>query len=79
MPRQRSAPKKSLGGISKIVVLGQPAVLDTVEAVNSFDRPMAARFPCLGGMQHSELMIGRSVQDTWLLVEVRSLILLSLK
>ena len=29
------APKKSLGGISKIVILGQPAVLDTVEAVDS--------------------------------------------
>jgi hypothetical protein len=51
------APKEPLGGISEIVVLGQPAALDTVKAVDSFDRPMAAGFPCLCGMQHGKLTI----------------------
>ena len=57
------APQEALGGICEIVVLGQPTALNTVETVNSFNRPMTTGFPCLGGMQHSELTICRSVHD----------------
>ena len=57
-------PQEPLGGISEIVVLGQPTALNTVETVNSFDRPMATGFPGLGGMQHSELTICRSVHES---------------
>jgi hypothetical protein len=58
------APKKSLGRIGKIVVFGQPAALDAIETIDSFNCPMTACFPCLGGMQHSELTICRSVQGS---------------
>src|SRR5262245_11316524 len=58
------APKEALGGISEIVVLGQPAALNTVKAVNSFDRPVAAGFPCLCGIQRGELTLCRKVQGT---------------
>src|SRR5262245_10198670 len=65
-----NVPKKSLGGIRKIVVLGQPAALNALKTIDSFDGPMAAGFPCLSGMKHSELTIGQSVQGTSLIVLV---------
>jgi hypothetical protein len=56
--------KKPLGGIGKIVVLGQQAALDAVESIDSFYYPMTACFPCPSGMQHSELPICWSVQGS---------------
>jgi hypothetical protein len=56
--------KEALGRISKIVVFGQPASLNTIETINPFDRPMAARFPRLCSMQYGELPIRRSIQGT---------------
>jgi hypothetical protein len=56
--------RSRLAAIGKIVVLGQPAALDAVEAVDSLNRPMAACLPCFGGMQYGELTIRRSVQGT---------------
>ena len=56
--------KEALSRISQVMVFGQPSALNAIETVDSFDRPIAARFPCLGGMQHSELTICRRVHES---------------
>ena len=58
------APKEVLSRISQVVVFSQPAAVNAVEAVNSFDSPMASCFACLGRIENRELTICQSVQGT---------------
>ena len=58
--------KEALSRISQVIVFGQPSALNAIETVDSFDRPIAARFPCLCRMQDLELTICQSVQSTGL-------------
>jgi len=49
--------KQFLGCIGQVVVVGQPAVVDAVEAVASLNLPIASSFPHSRGKQDIQLTV----------------------